>query len=447
MRKTETYPFTVEFTRAVVGLLVADPAYAPRLAAYLDAERIEDKTLSTLASCACAYIKRTGHGPLPVELTQETRLLVDAGKATWEEFEACRVALDDLRDLSQPDPEDVLHTLAQEARRVAVRGALDEAIKHYGRGDVDAAVNEVVRADAVGKVLDVDLGSDYALTLAKRTKMRKNPADQVYRHPTGIPDLDRVIAGGLAAGELGVVLGATGSGKTMALAQFAAAEIVLGGVVAYYTLEVSDATINDRIDANLAGMAIDSLRMQPDEAHKRISGRLGDGTMICKKFPAVLTTASDIRAHLREARSSLSLEPTLVIVDYGDILGPSPSANSARHDNRYEELGGVYAELSALAAEWNVPVWTASQARREALTKRVVSMVDIAESFKKCHVADLVIALCRTPEEQADDKIRFYIAKARYTTAGIEVGPLDTDYRRGRLVDADILPVAQTSRK
>ena len=59
------------------------------------------------------------------------------------------------------------------------------------------------------------------------------------------------------------------------------------------------------------------------------------------------------------------------------------------------------------------PVWTATQAARRALSKELVTIADIAESYEKSNVADVIIALCQTREEKEADMLRLFAAKIR----------------------------------
>ena len=54
----------------------------------------------------------------------------------------------------------------------------------------------------------------------------------------------------------------------------------------------------------------------------------------------------------------------MVIVDYGDILRDTSNAKEVRH-----ALGNIYEDLRGLAGEFEIPIWTASQANRSALMR------------------------------------------------------------------------------
>ena len=51
-------------------------------------------------------------------------------------------------------------------------------------------------------------------------------------------------------------------------------------------------------------------------------------------------------------------------MDYADILKDTGGSKEVRH-----ALGNIYEDLRGLAGEFQIPIWTASQANRSALMK------------------------------------------------------------------------------
>ena len=63
--------------------------------------------------------------------------------------------------------------------------------------------------------------------------------------------LNNHIGGGIAGGELLVVLSPTGGGKSMMLVKFTTEMLKIGKNVVYYTLELQEKVIGNRIDSCL----------------------------------------------------------------------------------------------------------------------------------------------------------------------------------------------------
>ena len=104
--------------------------------------------------------------------------------------------------------------------------------------------------------------------------------------------------------------------------------------------------------------------------------------------------------------------PDVVIVDYADLLrGPG---QEKRH-----ELEGIYEDLRGLAGEYDIPVWTASQANRSALEEDVIGAEKISESYGKVMVADFVISLSRKVQDKLAGTGRWHVIKNRFGPDGI----------------------------
>ena len=111
----------------------------------------------------------------------------------------------------------------------------------------------------------------------------------------------------------------------------------------------------------------------------------------------------------------------MVIVDYGDLLRPVRYLKEKRN-----ELESIYEELRGIAAEYEAPVWTASQTNRSGLNAEVITMESISEAFNKCFIADFIFTISRTIEDKNINGGRMFVAKNRNGPDGL-VFPLFMD--------------------
>jgi archaellum biogenesis ATPase FlaH len=428
---SKNYPFTRDFQLAIMRELVADPVLMPKLAAYLKAEKFDDANIAMVIGATLGYYKTQGAVPTTVAVVQELRRQVEGGKLTYDRLSDANALFDEAEDQPPAARDYILERVFDEERKAALYAALDNGFKLYRQGEYDEVIAGVEAAAAVGRV-DASLGVDFRASQETRLSARKE-GKQPPRWGTGIVDLDDCIRGGLAQGELGCILGAPKYGKSMMLAYITLHTMRQGGTVVYYSLEMSEQDLIDRLDAGVARVPTADLSRQADLVAERVATFMAGtgGTVVVKQFVAGATTSRDLRSHLSQLRVERSIVPTVVVVDYGDLL----SAATGDHEKRYEELGRVYEELRALGQEFSVPVWTASQAKREALSKKVVSGIDIAESFKKLAVVDVMVAICRTEEERADRLLRLYLSQCRYAADGVTLGPFRTAFEHGLIVD------------
>lgn len=425
------YQFAPEFQVAIASRVLSDPAVLPRLARHVVAERFTDPEVRQVVAAALGYYARHERAPSAVEVLQELHAQAVAGRTTPERVQVCAAMLEVA--LEQPPAASgyVLEQVLAAERRSAVGAAIDAARDLFVAGDLDRVVEGFRRADRIGRA-DMSVGTDYLGGLDARTQDRIAGVVPP-RWGTGIEQIDQAIRGGLSAGELGCVMAPSGAGKTMFLLQVAREMLRLGGVAVYYSLEMSEQDLVDRVDAAVSGVMLSRIREDAGDVKLRVLAWLR-GTSAClvvKKLTAKATTVNDLRGHLVQLRAERSLSPSVVVVDYADKLGHPGRGEMKRH----ELLGEIYVDLRNMAEEFTCPVWTASQTNRGALEKEVVTAADIGESYDKVKEADTVVAICRTDDEKREEFVRFKLVKCRYEADGIPViGPLKSNYAVAKIV-------------
>jgi hypothetical protein len=72
-----------------------------------------------------------------------------------------------------------------------------------------------------------------------------------------------------------------------------------------------------------------------------------------------------------------------------------------------------------MAGEYEIPVWTASQANRSALEEDVIDASKISESYGKVMVADFVLSLSRKVADKLAGTGRWHVIKNRFGPDGI----------------------------
>ena len=232
--------------------------------------------------------------------------------------------------------------------------------------------------------------------------------------PTGIPQLDKrgILNGGLGRGELGVITAPTGVGKSHFLVNLGAEALSLGKNVIHYTFELSERAVGIRYDSNLCKIPSNDIIERKKEV-LAVYEKEDLGRLIIKEYPTGSASVMTIRNHIEKLLLK-SFVPSLIIIDYADIMRSSRRYDSLRH-----ELKLIYEELRNLSMDMGVPIWTASQSNREAANASVVGLENMAEAYGKAMVADVVLSLSRKPMEKASGAGRLFIAKNRAGRDGI----------------------------
>jgi len=96
-------------------------------------------------------------------------------------------------------------------------------------------------------------------------------------------------------------------------------------------------------------------------------------------------------------------------------------------------------ELRGIASEYEVLLWTATQTNREGKKVNIITDAELADSYGKIRVCDLVFSINQTEQEFDSGRARLYLMKSRNGRARFIV-PLKIDYSRltvGQGVDGD----------
>jgi len=273
-------------------------------------------------------------------------------------------------------------------------------LKHGNYDEIKSKMDLALKAGA-----DTNIGLEYKKDIARRY-------NQAARHciGTGWDVIDDLMDGGLAKGELGVVMAPAGIGKSWLLINIGANAMKSGKTVLHYTLELNEDYVGQRYDSVIMGINAQNLKNYQDEIQERMGTLKGD--LIVKYYPTKSVGVIGLKAHL-EKTIMLGQKPDLVLVDYGDLL----KINTKK--DKHEALEELYEDLRGMAGEYEIPVWTASQAGRSALEEDIIEADKIASSYGKVMVADFLMSLSRKVEDKMSGTGRGHVIKNRFGPDGV----------------------------
>jgi archaellum biogenesis ATPase FlaH len=287
-------------------------------------------------------------------------------------------------------------------RNQVIKQAIMDSVDLLEVGQYDQIKKIVDEAMKAGS--DRDLGHVYIEGIEER--LTKSTRDTIA---TGWDPIDEVMDGGLGKGELGVVVAPAGIGKTWCLQNIGAAAVKGGLSVVHYTLELNQNYVGLRYDTVFSGITTASIKYYQDEIKKKISQL--KGTLLIKYFPTKSATVQTLSSHLKQIELS-GVDIDLVIVDYADIL--RGIGTEKRH-----VLENIYEDLRGLAGEYEVPIWTASQANRSSLEEEIIDASKVAEAYSKVMIADFVVSVSRKVEDKIANTSRFHVIKNRFGIDGV----------------------------
>jgi len=248
--------------------------------------------------------------------------------------------------------------------------------------------------------------------------------------PTGWDVVDSITKGGLGAGELGVVCAVAGAGKSHFLVDLGCNAAKIGKNVLYISLELYSNVVETRIDANLTGIEFDKIRFHKEIVKKKLQKfkEEGYGEIFVKYFPTGSVTVQQLKAYTNQVKATY-FNPDIILIDYADIIKPGRFYKDA---HRLEQKG-IYEDLRGWAGEMEKPIWTASQARKDAIDKDWIGIEDLADSFGKAGVADLIFGLVRRMSQRLDNAGKLFLAKSRISKDGY-IFPITLDSSISKLI-------------
>jgi len=287
-----------------------------------------------------------------------------------------------------------------------IKNAIMESVDHLKSGQYDKIKHVVDIAMKAG--MERNIGHEYMVDIEQRMSQMARKTVK-----TNWTEIDTLMDGGLAGGELGIITACAGSGKSWVLAKMGAEAMKQGKNVLHYTLELNENYVGLRYDACFTGIDFQNIRNNIDIVKKKIAEI--PGKLIIKYFPIKTVSAHSLKLHA-ERIQTLGTKIDLIIVDYADILRPS---QSDRNSNSYSEAGGIYEELRGVAGELQVPIWSASQSNRAAMDEDIIQANNISDSYRKIMTADFVISLSRKMSDKQANTARFHVIKNRFGPDGV----------------------------
>jgi len=283
-----------------------------------------------------------------------------------------------------------------------IKHAIMDSVNLLKNGNYDEIKTKIDSAMKAGA--DTDIGHEYKSQVALRY-------NEAARHTitTGWDVVDDLMDGGLAPGELGVVMAPAGIGKSWLLINIGANAIRNGKNVVHFTLELNENYVGQRYDSVITGISAQNLKNHQEDIEDKMS-RI-DGELVIKYYPTKSVGAMALKAHI-EKSAMLGKAPDLVIIDYADLLKVSTK-------DKHEALEELYEELRGLAGEYKVPVWTATQAGRAALEEDIIEADKIAASYGKVMVSDFIMSLSRKVQDKLSGTGRVHIVKNRFGPDGM----------------------------
>ena len=305
-----------------------------------------------------------------------------------------------------------------------LKKALLNSVDLLGKGqfeDIRSIIDQALKAGA-----DKNIGHEYDKDVEQRYR-----EDDRRAIPTPWAHISEHLMGGLGRGDLGIIFGGPGSGKSWFLVNLGAYAVQAGFTVAHYTLELSDIYTGKRYDSVFTGIEFKDVHNHRDRVEQTIAGL--PGKLIVKEFPMGKTTVSQIESHIRKC-GDLGHKPDLIIIDYIDLLRSKRKSVDIK-----DEIDDVYTAVKGMARELNTPIWSVSQVNRAGAKDDIVEGDKAAGSYNKIMIADFILSLSRKRADKLNKTGRVHVMKNRYGQDGMTYNAqINTDNGSIKIDDTEL---------
>ncbi|WP_158912821.1 replicative DNA helicase [Caulobacter sp. S45] len=410
-----TAPHNLEAEQALLGSILFDNAAYERLTDRLQARHFYEPFHSRLFEAMEDYIRK-GQLAEPIVLMERFRR-----DPAFDDLGGLRY-LADLVDrappaANAPDYARVIYDLA--LRREVLRISGEMAVNAVNDAETEAR-EQIERAEQqLYSLAESGSSSTGFQTFANALQGAVEMTAEAFSRDgglagvsTGLIDLDQKL-GGLHPSDLLILAGRPSMGKT-ALATNIAFHVARnyawepqpdgsrktknGGVVAFFSLEMSAEQLAMRMLADVSGVSSDRLRK--GEIDQGEFARVRDAALEIQESPFYIDATgglsiSKLTARARRLKRSVGLD--LIVVDYLQLLTTGGDGGVGAVQNRVQEVSQITMGLKSLAKELGLPVIALSQLSRQVESRddKRPQLSDLRESGSIEQDADAVMFVYR----------------------------------------------------
>jgi replicative DNA helicase len=395
------------FQQQLLNQLVLDKEFAHSIIEVIEPTYFENKYYKIILQMVKEYYKKYENTPSFSTLEQITKSELSEGAAS-------KIVLDTIKNIHDAPIEGtsfVQDKALKFCKQQELQKVMNQAQKIIDSGEFENydTLEEMVReALQVGQrdegVADVFSNLDEVL-------------NEDYRHPIpmGIPGIDKLLKGGLAKGEIGVILAPTGVGKSTLLTKIANHAYNMGFNVLQIFFEDNPKIIQRKHFVLWTGIHPDELSVKKDEVITKVKTieESMPNRLILQKLPSDTMTMLQIKNQVRKMIAD-GIAIDMIMVDYIDCIVPEKNLG-----DEWKSEGSVMRAFEAMCHEMNVVGWTATQGNRSSISSEVVTTDQMGGSIKKAQVGHVIISVAKTLQQKEMKLATIAITKSRIGDDGV----------------------------
>lgn len=398
------YEFEDNIQKSIVYLCKSSEDFLIQCLPMIKFEYFENSTYQNIFKIIQSHFLEYKEIPSDAQIVEEVKSILKKGELLGE-YRSELESINSISITAFSDTEYYLSKVEEFAKQQSFSEAVIESLPFIEKGKFEVAYERIRQALTVGR--KVNLGIDYFGTVRERYSeegLRRSEFKTVF------PSYDGHLGGGLARGELSLVIAPPGVGKSIYLANQAVKSVKQGYNVLYVSLEMDENRVSSRMDSIFTQIPVAELGSRISELESRmktVNEKYPDmGRIIVKQFPTKQCSISQLRAYITQLNNYENFTADVLIIDYLDIL-------SSDALSKYDAQQEICENLRGLAIEHQLLVHTATQTNREGKKVKVITDSELADCYGKIRVADFAISLNQTEAEFDKGIMRVFSVKNR----------------------------------
>lgn len=402
----------MSFEQTIFGNLVFRKDYGRKVIPFLKKDYFHDQSDKILFELIENYVTKYNRFPTKESLT------IDLSSVNGINDSQEKIVSSNIEQLTF-DPETELDWIVDKTEKFVQEKAVYNAIMKSIQilDDKEAKNNKgsipQILSDALAISFDTNIGHNFIDDSDSRYEFYHRKEDRI---PFDIEYLNRITKGGLPNKTLNVLMGSTGTGKSMFMCHFAASNLMIGKNVLYITMEMAEERIAERIDANLLNVTMDELGEMNKETYDRklnkVKGKT-TGKLIIKEYPTAGAGSANFRHLINELKLKKNFNPDIVYIDYLNICSSS-RLKYGNNVNSYMYVKAIAEELRGLAVEFNLPIVSATQTNRSGVNNSDLELTDTSESLGLPMSCDMLFGIISSEELESLGQMMIKQLKNRY---------------------------------
>ena len=299
------------------------------------------------------------------------------------------------KDLKNEPLEFYIDEIKKHLKEVVIRKAVVDSMDLIDEG-LEDGIEDLIR-QALANTSEFNHGLNYYNDIERRYET----VSQTFQ--TGWPSWDRFISGGWKKKKVYAIMSPSAYGKSIFLGQMALKLSLANLKVVFFTLELDEDDIANRLDCSVLKEKFDISKINDLEAKLekiKTTTLNGKSNLMIKKMSDVGTSITHLRNYVEQLEAKYDFVPDVIVLDYIDLIDPTHQKKLIK--SKYDSQGMAVREFRAWCGTGDYIGLTATQSQRLGKDQSIEDMDEnnIGDSYEIVRGLDFLATIVQTPSEK-----------------------------------------------